>query len=347
MARRKNDSVISFTVFEPDPDDVDRREQGRFVLPDDLSWRKCEEELEKAQDTSKTYSAYFDALEKTVKREPNFLDGYAHIGGAYLDCGSVDAAKAWYQKGLNIALSLIPEGFKGRIPWYELDNRPFLRLHHGYILCLLRSGQYKMAAKLMEEHLRWNENDNIGVRFLIGDAYLHAGMTKKARMALSNAEREYPPNAYSLGLLEFREGNFVAAATALRRGFAGNQYIAEILTGRNQPKKHFFWHSSSDQNPDLAAGYLDSQCLKLWSETEGAQDFVDWLFNCSAVLRERAALGEVREGLTYEHDFNVRGELVERHRILLSKIDNSVSESLIRKVTDRYGTEHWPWQDGR
>ena len=347
MVGRKNISTIGFTVSEPFPGDGDRKEQGRFNLPKNFSWRRCEEDLEKTQDAAKTYSMYLKALQGILRREPNFLDGYAHIGGAYLDCDSVDEALVWYQKGLDIAVPLIPTNFKGRISWFELDNRPFLRLHHGYILCLLRSRQYKRAAQLMEEHLRWNKNDNIGVRFLIGDAYLQAGMTQKARKALKNGAKDYPPNAYSLGLLEFKEGQYVAAATALRHGFAGNQYIAEILTGRNAPKKHFFWHSTSNQDPDLAAGYLDSQCLKLWSETEGAVDFVDWLFNCSAVLKERAEFAEIREGLTYEHDFNTRGELVERHQNLLKKIDNSVSETLIRKVTDRYSTEHWPWQHGR
>lgn len=37
-----------------------------------------------------------------------------------------------------------------------------------------------------------------------------------------------------------------------------------------------------------------------WSAQE--VDFVDWVFNSAAVLRERANLMEQREGLTYERD---------------------------------------------
>ena len=263
MVSRKKISSLGFAVSEPFSGE--RKHQGRFILPENPSWRRCEEEFDQILETAETYSERIKALKAIVKKEPNFLDGYAHLGGAYLTCDSDHEAYIWYQKGLDIALPLIPRDFKGRISWYELDNRPFLRLHHGYILCVLRSGQYKKAAKAMEEHLRWNKDHNTGVRFLIGDAYLQAGMEKKARKTLQDGARDYPPNAYSLGLLEFREKNFIAAATTLRKAFAGNQYIAEILTGRNIPRKHFFWHSTSDQDPDTAMGYLDFQCMRLWS----------------------------------------------------------------------------------
>ncbi len=343
--RRKNDSEIGFTVFEASLMDNEPKEQeGHFIMPNSASWRKYNEDFDEIQDTAKTYSESIGKVQNLLDKEPNFLEGYAQIGASYLDCDSVDQAMIWYQKGLDIALPLIPKDFKGSIAWYELDNRPFLRLHHGCILCLLKLKQYKKAAKMMEQHLRWNKNDNIGVRYLIGDAFLNAGMTKKARKALTACAREYPPNAYSLGLLEFRGKNFVAAATALRLGFAGNQYIAEMLTGRAVLKKHFYWHSTSHEYPDLAIAYLDPNCIELWSETEAAIDFLDWLFNCSAILKERAALAEVCEELTYEHDFKARGKLVERHERMLGGIDDSISSILIRMVKDRYGQLCWPWQ---
>jgi tetratricopeptide (TPR) repeat protein len=342
---RKNLSEIEFKVTALSLEDDDhQRHEGHFILPNSASWRKCHEVFDEIQDTAKTYAEVIEKLQNLIKTEPNFLEGYAQIGATYLDSDSVEQAFVWYQKGLDIALQSIPPTFKGSIAWHELDNRPFLRLHHGCILCLLRTKQFKKAARVMEQHLLWNPNDNIGVRYLIGDAYLHAGMPQKARKVLTANARQYPPNAYSLGLLEFRENNFDKAATAFRLGFAQNQYIAEMLTGRTILHQHFYWHSSSDGYPDLAKKYLDPDCMALWSETEAAIDFLDWLFNCSSILRERAAMAEVREELTYAHEFDERGKILEREHRLLDGIDDSISSILVRKIKDRDGQLCWPWQ---
>jgi len=330
---------------ENPPPDSNHPPGGHFYAPSTKEWQRCDATLEKLISKAKTYNAYLSGLQKIIAKSPDYLDAYSHAGGAMLELDDVDQAEVWYRKGLDIALALIPKDFSGQIQWGDLDNRPFLRLHHGMILCFLRRKNFKMAAKYMADHLAWNPNDNIGVRYLLGDAYLLTGQNTKARKYLNAGSLEgYPANSYSLALLEFAAGNFIKATTALRKGFIQNQYIAERLTGRTALKQHPFWHSNSLNNVEFASNGVDDDILKLWGDTANAVDFVDWLFNCSAVLRERQELAEIHEGYTYETDFDKRGVFGNRMLLLTDSINDLSSAKLVKKVSGSRFAEIWPWE---
>lgn len=332
-------------------DDATGKPSGRFTPPTTKLWRQCEEKLDATLEKPTTYGNLLALLDGVIKKQPFFLDAYAHAGGALLEIDEVDEAFDYYKRGLDKALQLIPKTFKGGISWMHIDNRPFLRLHHGYALCLMHQKKYNEAAKLMETHLRWNPNDNVGIRYLIGEAYLLAGKTEKARKALtkgvfSKGYVPYPLNAYSLGLLEFREGNYAAAAKALGVGFVTNMYVAEILTGRVVEKPHFFWHGSSDSSAKTAKEYLALwNMIDHWQTTPQAIDFVDWLYNSAVVMRDRLEMTEIREGLTYEHEPNKRIPFCERNEQLIEDISKRVL--LIQKVEGRSGEQRWPWEHSR
>ena len=316
--------------------------------------------MEKAENDTKTYPGYLRKLERLIEKEPDYLDAYYYAGNTCLEMAPdgnttvseaySDAARDFFQRAYDRARELIPSDFKGRIIWSHLDNRPFLRAHYGLILCHFRKKEYEKAARMIEEHLVWNPNDNVGVRFLLGDAYFMAGDTPNARRAftaeLDEGNFASPDNAYSLGLLELKEGNFPAAATALRIGFIANEYIAEILTGRSVEKPHFYWHDNSARSFKSAKGYLiDQDMLTLWKSEPQAIDFVDWLFNCAVVMRERLEWAEIREGLTTEHDLLTRGDFINREKALRKRIAKVTM--LIQKITDQRGHVRWPWEHSR
>lgn len=332
------------------PCEQDGSLEGRFHPLDDKSWQTFLDQFDEAneahQDGHLPSNAFVSQCKAILKREPGFLDAYAHIGLVFMEGEDFAAAERWYRKGLAMALPLIPKGFAGTIPWNDLDNRPFLRVHHGALLCALRRGRLRSAIAQMEEHLRWNPDDNIGVRYLLGDAYLAAKQIDKARGAIEAHASEYPPYLYSLGLIEFHAGRHVEAATALRRGFASNPYIAEALTGRVTLQKHCYWHPTSRMAPESAIDYLELLGRKNWEAVEDALAFVDWLFNCSAILQERADATAAREALSYESDFQKRSALVDLERSMLTNMDDSLSRTLIRRVTNPRGQQCWPWDRG-
>lgn len=349
--------ALSFYVDESDPDDISQVREGIFLTPHTKAWLRLGDSLEKAEISAKTYQEYLRKLDRLIEKEPDYLDAYNNVGNAYLELASkgdsaiflayLNAAQNYYQRAYDRARELIPTDFKGRLIWDYRDNRPFLRSHHGLILCCLRKKEYVETARMIEEHLAWNPNDNIGVRFLLGDAYFMAGDIENARRVFNAELKEgyfpYPDNVYSLGLLEFKEGNFSAAATALRIGFLANEYIAEILTGRSVEKPHFYWHSNSFRSVENAKGYLiDHDMLSFWKSVPQAVDFVDWLYNCAAVMRERLEWAEIREGLTTEHEFSVRGVFVNKEESLRKRIAKVTM--LIQKITDHRGCTRWPWE---
>jgi tetratricopeptide (TPR) repeat protein len=351
---------LEFYTNESDSDSPGFTLQGFFSAPQTKAWLSLYDSLDAAQQSTKTCRAYLNKIDRLIDKEPDFLDAYNEAGWTFLELAprqdspeaflNITFAQDYFARAFKRAKALIPPEFAGKILWGNQDNRPFFRSHSGLIQCLLRKKQHADAAQMIEEHLAWNPNDNIGVRYQLGDAYLLSGDTAKARSAyaacMSDDMAIYPANAYSLGLLEFREGNYSAAATALRNGFISNVYIAEILTGRTVEKPHFIWHGSSDASVRAAKNYLiDQGMLDYWKEALQAIDFVDWLFNCAKVLRERLEWAEIREGLTYEHDIAARSPYVSRGEQLRKKIAKVTM--LIQKVTDHRGENRWPWEHGR
>ena len=59
--------------------------------------------------------------------------------------------------------------------------------------------------------------------------------------------------------------------------------------------EHLYWHASNRYGAEWAAEYLNAPSCD-WTPEE--IDFLDWVFNSAAVLKERAKLAEQHEGLT-------------------------------------------------
>jgi hypothetical protein len=118
-----------------------------------------------------------------------------------------------------------------------------------------------------------------------------------------------PAHWYQAALIAFREGDYVAACTYLRRGIAANPYITEGLTGRAVLSEHLYWHASNVHGPEWAVDYLNSAAFD-WTPEEIY--FIDWLFNASPVLKERAEMMALQEGMTYERDAEKRAHYIQR-----------------------------------
>ncbi len=285
---------------------------------------------------------FLAALRDIVERHPDFIDGHAHLGYALMDQGKPKLALEAAQRGLQLGEAAIPSGFSGNIEWGSFSNRPFLRAAHCVTVCHLRLGQRKDALAIMEKMLAWNPSDNQGVRLLIGAEYLRSGKTAKALSIFKKEAHHYPPYHYERALLHFMKGDHIAAATSLRHGFVANSYVAEILCGNPDPMPLAIWHGSNFAEPEVARQYV-AQCADLWRKTSGAIEFLRWLHMHPAVLAERAAVFECKEGLLWERDFGRRGEYLDRETALISGIDDGISREIIVERSDRFDKPVWPW----
>lgn len=285
---------------------------------------------------------YVSTLKSLVERRPEFIDGHVHLGFALMDQGKLKLALQACLRGYEVGERAIPAGFSGVIEWGFLENRPFLRAALGALLCHLRLGQHREALAMMEKVLRWNPNDNQGLRCLIGSEYLRAGDYAKAASIFRDEAGSYPPYHYEAGLLHLLKGDRIVAATSLRRGFAANVYVAEMLCGNPDPMALAIWHGSNLAEAETAREYLD-HCADLWRKAPDAISFLHWLYNHPKVLVERASVMACKEALRWEHDPIQRRKLIDAEEVALAAIDDRLSKEIVVKHADRDGRMVAPW----
>lgn len=281
---------------------------------------------------------------RRARRLPKDLDNLElqnTLAGLHWDQGLWDEAAQIWEQAFKRCSALIPNGFSGQILWIELDNRPFLRVAYGLLNAHLHVGRVRAADKLAQQLLRWNPQDNLGVRWLLPDIAFLAGKLDTALSQYLDVANELPEAWYQAGRIALIRREYVEACTYIRRGVLANPYIAEGLTGRTRLDDHGHWHSSNMNASEWAADFL-SRPSGRWADPE--RDFVDWVFNSSLVLRERAALLEIQEGLSGIFSHPARTELVDRLTSHEASFDPALSTKMVRVRTNRYGTEHWPWE---
>ena len=72
-------------------------------------------------------------------------------------------------------------------------------------------------------------------------------------------------------------------------------------------------------------------------------DFVDWVFNASPVLKERAEMMALHEGMTYEQDAEKRAPYAQRSLDFIDRITDTLSKKMVRKIKNRWDVEIRPW----
>jgi tetratricopeptide (TPR) repeat protein len=321
-------------------------DSGTYVYTDEKLQRVMDE-FDDLLDTRRTGGisdeAYISGLQRLITEEPKLIDAHAHLAFIYLEQAKPKKALEAALAGLGLSNRLIPEGFAGKIEWGHLDNRPFLRALHGATLACIRLRRHIDAIALLEKALAYNPSDNPGLRFLLGSEYLRAGDTGKARQLLVREAQHYPPYFYELALSHILQDQWIPAATALRRGFCANGYIAEMLSGNPNPSPLPIWHGGNRAEPETATAYLDDY-EALWNNNPEAKAFVRWLFNQPNVMMERAKVLECQEALRWEKDITTRTKLLNRQQQVETAIDDALSRQIVVQHEDRYKRLVYPWE---
>ena len=328
---------LQFEIFDA--------ESGAFAYPDaiyDDLFAEFDGVLDEHQSGQLGDKAYLAALDRLLAEAPDFVDAHAHIASHWHRHGKPKKALDAAMAGLSVSNRHIPEGFSGRIEWGHLDNRPYLRAMHIALLSYMRLRRHRDAVTIIELMLARNPNDNQGVRYLLGSEALRAGDYEHARAVLEEEAEGYPPYFYELALCHMLRDEWVAAATALRRGFAANPYIAEILGGNPNPAPLVIWHGTTLAEPEIGCEYMRMYGM-LWRTQPDSFSFTRWLFNHPKVLAERAASMECAEAILWESDAVARGKIGEQRRRLADSIDDTLSAAIVTKRRNRRGHMVWPW----
>ena len=295
---------------------------------------------------------YLAALQDLLAQAPDLIDAHAQVAFHWHRLGKPKKALDSALAGLAVADRQVLEGYAGRIEWFDIDNRAYLRLMHAAVLGYTRLRRHKDAVALIDQMLLANPNDNQGVRYLLGSEMLRAWRFGTAEqrdrvvsVLLEHADT-HPPYWYELGLAHLQRYRYVDAATALRRGFAANPYIAEMLGGNPQPAPLTIWHAGDEATPQAAADYVAAYG-HTWDDNITHLPYVRWLFNHPEVMIERASVMACREALLWEGDVDKRGELFSRMDELTDGIDDSLSAAIVTQRKAVGGEPARPWEAHR
>jgi len=320
-------------------------ESGAFAYPDDCYdglLAEFDGLLDAHESGDLNDTRYLAALNRLLVEAPDFIDVHAHIASHWHRQGKPKKALDAALLGLSVSNRHIPEGFDGRIEWGHLDNRPYLRAMHIALLSYMRLRRHKDAVTIIELMLARNPADNQGVRFLLGSEALRAGDFDHAQSVFDAEAPDYPPYYYELALCHMMRDDWVNAATALRRGFAANLYIAEILGGNPNPAPLAIWHGTTLAEPEIACDYVQMYGM-LWHSHPDSFAFARWLFNHPRVLAERAAIMECKEAMLWKEDASIRQNWLQRGHLVADSIDDALSVAIVVKRKDRRGHTTWPW----
>lgn len=288
---------------------------------------------------------YVTALREFITRHPNYIEASAHLALALLDQEKPRQALEAAQRGFRIGEKAIPAGFNGLISWRHLTNSSFLQVADALAHAHVANGEHREAAAVMEKMLAWNPDDQQGVTLRIGAVYLRIGEKDKAKAAFEKAMRFDAAAHYELGLLHIIDGDLVSAATALRRGFVETPYVAELLCGAMGALEPFVIGDGL-HDVERALDYVEAES-ELWTKTDHATPFLNWLYHHPKAMLERAAILDLREQRFWENDMAVCDRLEQREDALRAAIDDELSRDLVKPRHDREGKTVLPWMVGR
>lgn len=269
MEKRKAISELEFLV-----DDTFGELEGRFEWGEDRdriseNFYRAEEML----DDGFTVQGK-SALKKILAEDPQFIDAYNSLGFLEMDAGKYDKAMTILRQAFEIGNNLIPHDFDGKIMWGFLDNRPFLRSMHGLGVCYLKTGDMTKANDLFAKMLKYNPNDNQGIRALAIECNL---AFKNYPEVLAICDR-YPDDAmadtlYGRILALHRTGRMQEASIALSDATKHLPLVAKELAKTQHTPVYGDMLGSVTWGGPEAYEYWE-RVGKYWTENPEAVDFI-------------------------------------------------------------------------
>lgn len=115
---------------------------------------------------AKTRLRLLTAVQKSLQACPYCPETYARLAGLLHVQGAHEQAAEIVGPIVDQLHALIPTGRYVQVPYGYLDNRPFHRLVHGYVLILDKLGRHAEADRWAKQMVMFCPNDNIGFRYL-------------------------------------------------------------------------------------------------------------------------------------------------------------------------------------
>jgi tetratricopeptide (TPR) repeat protein len=242
------------------------------------SYDRLMEQLWDLQESNAPDSELKLKLSHMLEITPELFDAASMLAEVYRRKRQPALARSTFETAVAIARKFIPDSFvhgQDRIIWAYLENRPFLRLLHGYAQFVEQSDGIKQAIPLYEEILRYNPNDNQGTRAVLATAYINTDQPQQAVQLASLYPRDIIPDLVMGSVLGmFKLGRTADAKKQLQTNREYQQHvIKELLKPAHvQPitlRDDYVTTGGSDE----AYLYWQTQG-QAWQDTPGALEFL-------------------------------------------------------------------------
>jgi len=211
--------------------DFDEEQQGAFV------WGTSRKEIFDRYYNAKEISDPEDAateFEQIIEDDPEFIDAHCSLGFLELDFFNNGNAFHNFNQGYEIGNKLIPKDYTGQIIWGMMENRPFLRTMQGMGLSFLFMREWEKATQIFEKILKYNPNDNQGIRALIIESYLARGRFKEILKINKQFPQDMLPDTlYGAVLANYRLDKIKEAEEALKIAIEYSPNVAKELSNKS------------------------------------------------------------------------------------------------------------------
>jgi len=179
-------------------------------------------------------------LKRLLKLKPDHIDAIHHLAIIENRKKNKDSSRKLWERGVEIGRSAIPKSFKrgsSRIPWSNLDNRPFLRCLHGHAFALHEDGKNDEALEVFRELIDYNPDDNQRVRDILMEMYLEEDRYADAMELADSFEDDASPEImYGRILVLLMRGSYEEAEKELEEAVRFNPKVAEELLKEDHSK---------------------------------------------------------------------------------------------------------------
>ena len=255
--------------------------------------------LEQAQ------SLIFEALETAGKKRLELVEQALEISP---DCADAYVLLAEEKaQSLEEALSLYEDGVKageralgkkvfeeesGHF-WDMVETRPYMRARAGLAQCLWLMGRQEEAVCHYLELLKFNPNDNQGIRYLLATSLLDMGKIDVLQELLGKYDEPTAAWLYTKALVAYiGQGDSIKARTLLKEALDHNPHVSPYLLGDEKlPRKLSERIGFGDK--DEAVAYV-AEFGPGWYQTWGA---IGWLASVSGKARGTGQAGKKPAGI--------------------------------------------------
>lgn len=238
-------ALYAFVMDNPDLDGEDEEDDDgkRGRAGDFDESRACSALIEELDEQWQGYDGFTKVqkrqarawVEKALAAQPGLLEAGLALASMQHEAGEPEAA-ATLDRFIKQAEALIPDGFKGLIPWGPIGNRFYHRMLWLRLRMHYESEDFKGAVRLARKQLKLNPGDNLGVRLVLPLLLLQQGDYAAAKRATKGLVGEEGLAAGTIrAFCEFAVGNKAAFRRELAESLISLPWLRSFLINQRAP----------------------------------------------------------------------------------------------------------------